>query len=110
LRLRPVKAQWAKAARVALIDTIKTSARPSMSRSSHHADQHYCAQGRKGADTATARRRRVNSLRRMCHAAAIGCHSIDGTYLAFGPTRNLPKLLRWLSLTDPTTNPVGVDP
>jgi hypothetical protein len=47
LRLRPVKAQWAKAARIALIDTIKTSARPSLSRSSRHAARCYCAQGRK---------------------------------------------------------------
>src|SRR6266540_3669390 len=50
LRLRPVKAQWAKAARMALIDTIKTSARPSMSRSSRHADRLYCAPGRKPRD------------------------------------------------------------
>jgi len=39
---------------------------------------------------------RVNSLRRMRYAQAIGCHSVDGTFLAFGPDRNLPTLLRWL--------------
>jgi hypothetical protein len=39
---------------------------------------------------------RVNSLRRMRYSAAIGCHSADGTYLAYGPHRNLPILLRWL--------------
>ena len=39
---------------------------------------------------------RVNSLRRLCYAAGIGAHSADGTYLAYGPRRNLPKLLGWL--------------
>lgn len=39
---------------------------------------------------------RVNSLRRMRYAAAIGCHSVDGTFLAFGPDRNLPELLGWV--------------
>lgn len=40
---------------------------------------------------------RVNSLRRLRYAQAIGCHSADGTYLAYGPDRNLPILLRWLN-------------
>jgi hypothetical protein len=39
---------------------------------------------------------RVNSLRRLRYAAAIGCDSADGTYLAFGPDTNLPKVLGWL--------------
>lgn len=39
---------------------------------------------------------RVNSWRRLQYAAAIGCDSCDGTYLAFGPDRNLPTLLDWL--------------
>lgn len=39
---------------------------------------------------------RVNSYRRLRHASAIGAHTADGTYLAFGPTTNLPKLTRWL--------------
>jgi hypothetical protein len=39
---------------------------------------------------------RVNSLKRLRYAASIGAHSADGTYLAFGPDRNLPTLLRWL--------------
>jgi hypothetical protein len=39
---------------------------------------------------------RVNSLRRLRYADAIGCASADGTYLAFGPDRNLPALLGWL--------------
>jgi len=39
---------------------------------------------------------RVNSRRRLRYAASIGCHSADGTYLVYGPDRNLPKLLSWL--------------
>jgi len=45
---------------------------------------------------------RVNSLRRLRHAAAIGCQSVDGTYLAYGPDRNLPTLLGWLRDLNPT--------
>jgi hypothetical protein len=43
---------------------------------------------------------RVNSLQRLRTAAWMGCRSVDGTYLAFGPDRNLPKLLGWLSAVD----------
>lgn len=43
---------------------------------------------------------RVNSLRRLRYAASIGCHSVDGTYLTYGPDRNLPRLLGWLDRTD----------
>lgn len=45
---------------------------------------------------------RVNSLRRLAYAASPvssgggGCDSADGTYLAFGPDRNLIRLLGWL--------------
>jgi hypothetical protein len=39
---------------------------------------------------------RVNSLRRLRYAHWIGCDSADGTYLAFGPDENLPRLLGWL--------------
>lgn len=39
---------------------------------------------------------RVNSQARLQYAADAGCDSADGTYLAFGPDTNLPKLLRWL--------------
>ena len=39
---------------------------------------------------------RVNSLLRMRYAQAIGCHSVDGTFLKFGPDTNTPRLLRWL--------------
>lgn len=40
---------------------------------------------------------RVNSQRRLRYAASIGCSSSDGTFLAYGPDRNLPRLLAWLS-------------
>jgi hypothetical protein len=39
---------------------------------------------------------RVNSGRRFRAAAFAGCDSVDGTYLAFGPDTNWPKLQRWL--------------
>jgi hypothetical protein len=39
---------------------------------------------------------RVNSRKRFRLAAAWGCDSVDGTYLAFGPDVNLPKLLSWI--------------
>lgn len=40
---------------------------------------------------------RVNSRRRMVYADSIGCDSTDGTFLCFGPDKNLPKLLGWLA-------------
>jgi hypothetical protein len=40
---------------------------------------------------------RVNTLERLRIAASFGCDSVDGTYLAFGPDINLPKLLGWLA-------------
>lgn len=43
---------------------------------------------------------RVNSRRRLRIAAQMGCHSADGTYLAFGPDTNLPGLLSWLGELD----------
>jgi len=49
---------------------------------------------------------RVNSQRRLRYAAAIGCQSVDGTHLAYGPDRGLPELLRWLAqLTEPPLPP-----
>lgn len=39
---------------------------------------------------------RVNSYRRLVACAKAGAESADGTFLAFGPKKNLPKLLRWL--------------
>lgn len=43
---------------------------------------------------------RVNSRRRYQYALAIGCDSVDGTYLVFGPDVNLPKLLAWVAEGD----------
>ena len=40
---------------------------------------------------------RVNSLKRLRYADAIGCDSADGTYLTYGPGhRTCPRLLAWL--------------
>ena len=38
---------------------------------------------------------RVNSQRRFLAMAALGADSVDGTFLGFGPSRNLPQLLAW---------------
>lgn len=43
---------------------------------------------------------RVNSHIRLRYARDIGCDSADGTFLAFGPDRNLPQLLAWLTELD----------
>jgi hypothetical protein len=53
---------------------------------------------------------RVNSLKRLRYAASIGCDSVDGTFLAYGPDCNLPKLLCWLAAVnqpEPTHPSVG---
>ncbi|MFD9056140.1 hypothetical protein ACFWCM_12570 [Streptomyces albidoflavus] len=39
---------------------------------------------------------RVNSRQRLGIAGWFGCETADGTYLAFGPDQNLPKLMSWL--------------
>jgi hypothetical protein len=39
---------------------------------------------------------RVNSAKRMRYARHIGCDSVDGTYLTYGPDVNLPAVLAWL--------------
>lgn len=44
---------------------------------------------------------RVNSFTRLAAALAMGCDSADGTYLTFGPDKNLPKLLSWLRQLNP---------
>lgn len=49
---------------------------------------------------------RVNSERRFKYAAAIGCDSADGTFLAFGPDVNLPRLMAWLRTNDQHTIPM----
>ena len=43
---------------------------------------------------------RVNSLKRLRYAKEIGCDSVDGTFLAFGPDKNLPRLLRWMTVVN----------
>jgi hypothetical protein len=40
---------------------------------------------------------RVNSRRRWSYAEHIGCDSVDGTFLAFGPDTNLPRLTAWIT-------------
>jgi len=40
---------------------------------------------------------RVNSRRRFDAARQMGCDSVDGTFLTFGPDVNLPRLLRWVT-------------
>lgn len=40
---------------------------------------------------------RVNSYRRLKACARLGFDSADGTYLVFGPDKNLPRLDRWLA-------------
>ena len=40
---------------------------------------------------------RVNSQRRVLIADRQGYDSVDGTYLAFGPDKNLPSLLGWMA-------------
>jgi hypothetical protein len=43
---------------------------------------------------------RVNSDRRLRIAEGMGCDSVDGTYLTYGPNINLPKLIGWLDAAD----------
>lgn len=50
---------------------------------------------------------RVNSLRRMTIASTFGCDSADGTYLAFGPDLNLPKVLAWQAEVNDNMIPLG---
>ncbi len=41
---------------------------------------------------------RVNTLNRLRRAVSLGCDSVDGTVLAYGPDKNLPILLRFLQI------------
>ncbi|MEI5602948.1 hypothetical protein, partial [Streptomyces brasiliscabiei] len=50
---------------------------------------------------------RVNSRIRLGIAEWFGCDSADGTYLAFGPDKNLPKLLSWLDELDGCPSLIG---
>lgn len=45
---------------------------------------------------------RVNSGKRLAFANSWGVDTADGTFLAFGPTKNLPRLLAWLDGVDRT--------
>lgn len=40
---------------------------------------------------------RVNSRVRLAYAAGLGCHSADGTTIAFNPGRYVPEIGRWLT-------------
>lgn len=53
---------------------------------------------------------RVNSLRRYRYAEAIGCDTADGTFLTFGPDKNLGRLRGWIQNleTQPELNIFGV--
>lgn len=46
---------------------------------------------------------RVNSYKRFALFAGLGCDTADGTFLAFGPEKNAPKLERWIRETDNAT-------
>lgn len=46
---------------------------------------------------------RVNSLRRLKIAKEFGCRSVDGTHLAFGPSKKLPELLSWMEVINGDT-------
>lgn len=48
---------------------------------------------------------RVNSGARLSLAASWGCDTADGTFLAFGPDKNLPRLLTWLDNLTPAPEP-----
>ncbi|MGV9654153.1 hypothetical protein [Streptomyces sp. NPDC003554] len=52
---------------------------------------------------------RVNSRRRLHLAQAFGCTSCDGTYLAFAPDTNLPRLLAWMNELQATPTLFGDD-
>jgi hypothetical protein len=69
--------------------------------------------------TAEAKRRgltvhmgRVNSLKRLEYAQAMGCDSADGTFIQFGPDVNRFRVAGWLSELRMTAAPVdgGVNP
>lgn len=43
---------------------------------------------------------RANSRRRLERARSMGCNSVDGTFIGFGPEKNLPRVRRWLVWLD----------
>lgn len=48
---------------------------------------------------------RVNSQRRLRLAAEWGCDSVDGTYLKYGPDKNLPRLMRFIQVAHDSIPP-----
>lgn len=50
---------------------------------------------------------RVNSHRRLDHAHNIGARTCDGTFLAFAPDVNIPRMLGWLDRLN-RRQPLGV--
>jgi hypothetical protein len=42
---------------------------------------------------------RVNSAKRYEHFAGLGVDSVDGTFVCYGPSKNIPKVLRWVDKT-----------
>lgn len=60
---------------------------------SHHAKNITREAKRRGKSVHMGR---VNSATRIKTAAMWGCDSADGTFLAFGPDKNIPRLLAWL--------------
>jgi hypothetical protein len=55
---------------------------------------HYIRQAKRRGKT--VHMGRVNSHKRFRYARQMGCDSVDGTYLTYSPTTNLPKLLGWI--------------
>lgn len=43
---------------------------------------------------------RVNSLERLRAAVSIGCDSVDGNFLKFGPLINIPRMVKWFDALD----------
>lgn len=48
---------------------------------------------------------RVNSLSRLQSSAIVGADSVDGTYVKFGPDRNLPNVYDWLESVNSVAKP-----
>lgn len=50
---------------------------------------------------------RVNSRKRLRYARDIGCSTADGTYMAFGPDKNLVRMLRWIDEVNSEPSNIG---
>ncbi len=53
---------------------------------------------------------RVNSFKRFRYAEAIGCSSVDGTFLIYGPDKLLPELLGWFDHLEDRPALFGMQP